>query len=158
HFRAPAAPPQALGPGLASCGWGPARRCLAAGFNPAVAAAGFNPAVAAAESWPGGGLRLGRESAGGFRRAAPGPAPGGGPGYGQVVAAVASAWFSIPASAQQRTMSRMDSSPVTSWPSTTTRWRNPARTMVAAACSSVQSGDAYTASSVRCAAASSVLG
>src|SRR5262249_18196270 len=55
-------------------------------------------------------------------------------------------------------MSRMDSNPVTSWPSTTTRWRNPPRTMLDAACCSVQSGDAYTTSSVRCAAASSMLG
>src|SRR4029077_15120073 len=52
---------------------------------------------------------------------------------GQVLAAVGSLRSGAPASDQQRTMSRMDSRPVTSSPSTTTRWRNPARTMVAAA-------------------------
>ena len=50
----------------------------------------------------------------------------------------------------------MDSSPVTSDPSRTIRCRNPALTMIAAARSRVQSGEANTTSEVRCAAGARV--
>ena len=54
-----------------------------------------------------------------------------------------------PASVQQRTMSRTESMPMISPPSTTTRWRKPPRHIVSAACSSDQSGSAKTMSAVR---------
>src|SRR5215831_18133479 len=43
---------------------------------------------------------------------------------------------------QQRTMSRIESSPTTSLSSMTTRWRKFPRTIIDAACSSVQPGEA----------------
>ena len=52
-----------------------------------------------------------------------------------------------PSSVQQRTMSRIDSTPTISPPSTTTRWRKPPRTISSAARSSDQSG----AAKIRCA-------
>ena len=83
------------------------------------------------------------------RRPGPGHGPGGAWGSGPAAVGSLRSGASVPD--QQRTMSRMDSRPVTSLPSTTTRCRNPARTMVDAACSRVQSGEAYTTSAVRCA-------
>ena len=55
-------------------------------------------------------------------------------------------------------MSRMDSTPATSPPSITTRWRKPPRTIAAAASSSDQSGAAKTRSEVRWSATSSASG
>jgi hypothetical protein len=55
-------------------------------------------------------------------------------------------------------MSRIDSRPTTSWPSTTTRCRKPPCTIAAAASSRVHSRDAKTRSCVQCCPAVSVSG
>ena len=65
-------------------------------------------------------------------------------GKAQAEVATARGWVGLTDSAdvQQRTMSRMESKPATSWPSTTTRCLNPPRTIASAASSRVHSGEA----------------
>ena len=63
-----------------------------------------------------------------------------------------------PAPVHTRTMSRIEMIPTSSEPSTTTRWRNPPRTIVSAACSSDQSVSAKVRLAVRCSATRSASG